>query len=112
MSLNEILFLSLIADVNQDEPNETSEEMLHESDRIVDSNVAAANSNLIEIRRITLPRKNIVKGRPKGSGRTVVGTKKKNSKNADTESASSNKRVTRSVSKISPSDTQRKRMRM
>lgn len=98
-----------------DAPNEIGDAIMrHGSNRIVDSNFAAANSNTIEIRKISLPRKNIVKGRPKGSGRTVVGTKKKNRKNAGiiaTESASSNKRVTRSANKISPSDIQSKRIR-
>lgn len=87
--------------------------MRQESDRIVASNYAAANSNLIEIRKLTLPRKNIVKGRPKGSGRTAVGTKKKNKKNAGTiELASSCKRITRSANKKSLSDSQSQRVRL
>lgn len=114
-----IFCISSTVDENRDTvntPNEIRDDiLLHGSDRIDQSNFAAANSNPIDIRKIILPRKNIIKGRPKGSGRTVVGTKKKNRRNADTiakQSASSSIRVTRSSSKISPSDIPIKRMRL
>lgn len=55
---------------------------------------AGSNLNKVEIRKISLPSKNIRIGRPKGSGRTVVGTKKKSAKNGT--SAKSCDRITRS----------------
>lgn len=101
-----------------DETNDMVDATIHRPSLIVETNLATtnSNSNSIEIRKISLPRKNIVKGRPKGSGRTVVGTKKKVKKNASrtiaTEQASSIGRVTRSANKVLARDVQSKGMRL
>lgn len=59
--------------------------------------------NVIQIRQIKLPSQNYRVGRPKGSGRTVVGTRKKEKKK---QQAVSSDRVTRSTTQKRSAKTQ------